>query len=149
LYQFILCHTSEDGWKPQEIAIPLGLKPGGFRRLNPRLLMSKPSKMFNHMGKPLVIDRAMIELRDRLAAACGYVKRPCSLGPDRSGHHRECWERTALDMEYHGQMVSSFHAVPMREESDAVIYFWPPKIMDAARAIDGEHRARKKPAGDD
>jgi hypothetical protein len=85
---------------------------------------AKPLKMFNHLNKPLIIDRAMIELRDRLATEKGYVRRGAY------------WERDA---------AVGFFGPAVRELSDGTYRFWPPEIMDAARAIDGEHRARQKP----
>jgi hypothetical protein len=110
---------------------------------------AKPLKMYNRRTKPIIIDRAMIELRDRLAAERGYVKRLCSLGPLKSGVHHLCWERDQPTVLHDGRIVPFYHATVEHDQPSCVYRYWPSDVMDAAATIDGEHRARKKPTGDD
>lgn len=96
-------------------------------------------------GRRFKLTDEMIELRNRLATGLGYVLRPCSLGPCKTGEHRPCWEREALDWEHRGRMVSSYHNVP-ESEPDAdggVQMFWPDEAETEAFAIDrGKPRAK-------
>jgi hypothetical protein len=88
-------------------------------------------------------DDTIIALRDRLAAGLDYVKRPCSLGPNaRTGEHRECWERPALDCEHRGRKVSSFHCVTELLHPKGSVLHWPEDVEKAAWAIDGGKRDR-------
>lgn len=87
-------------------------------------------------GKRIQIDDAMIDLRNRLLPAFGYVLRRCTLGPSSKGLHRMCVERDDMTSEFKGNPCSTFHA---RYDDNEM--HWPDEVMKAAHAID-----KSKPA---